>query len=464
MLVLIVAAALTTYIVDRSVWKDHDRFLNVTFRRATADQCKDIRTSLDYIGQIDQDLQAFLANGIDEAALDEALNNMNRAVMVHIRDNMIFVKFKKNSEHQMYLNPRGLARWRGQLAVLLKASCFVKLPDIDFAMYLPDKIPDNFPSHRPFFHFQKKQNGTGILLPYASHTADMGEFRKAIENEKKYEWEEKESKLFWRGSTTGGHYNRTNWDSFPRSKLVLACAQQQDLNETCDAAFIGFVQVDTEDKVILKQKFSLKSPISMEDHMKYKYIAWLDGNGACSGRSEKLVSGNSLLFKQESEHIEFYYSALKPYSHYVSIKADMSDLADQLAWARSHDDEAKKIVSQMRNFSHQLSPESIACYIQGVLERYASLLIYDLKPLAELHDARPVLPGSDFGGTCRNPIYACKEYMLVRNKSVDTHQALLGEKEKVSERCLHFFPMFKSQLKDYWKQRQQEPSRSASSM
>jgi hypothetical protein len=135
----------------------------------------------------------------------------------------------------------------------------------------------------------------------------------------------------------------------------------------------------------------------------------------------------------------------------------MSDLADQLAWARSHDDEARKIVEQMRNFSHQLSPESIACYIQGLLERYASLLIYDLKPLAELHDARPVLPGSDFGETCRNPIYACKEYISVRNKSVDTREVLLGEKDKVSKRCLHFFPMFKNQLKDYRKQRQQEP-------
>jgi hypothetical protein len=90
----------------------------------------------------------------------------------------------------------------------------------------------------------------------------------------------------------------------------------------------------------------------MEDHNKYKYVAWLDGNGPCSGRSEKLVSGNSLLLKQENQYIEFYYSGLKAGKHYMSIKADMSDLGSQLAWARLHDDEARKMASQMHDFSH----------------------------------------------------------------------------------------------------------------
>jgi hypothetical protein len=90
----------------------------------------------------------------------------------------------------------------------------------------------------------------------------------------------------------------------------------------------------------------------MEDHNKYKYVAWLDGNGPCSGRSEKLVSGNSLLLKQENQYIEFYYSGLKAGKHYMSIKANMSDLGSQLAWARLHDDEARKMASQMHDFSH----------------------------------------------------------------------------------------------------------------
>lgn len=76
------------------------------------------------------------------------------------------------------------------------------------------------------------------------------------------------------------------------------------------------------------------------------------------------------------------------------------------------------MASQMHDFSHQFSSESIAYYLQGLPERYAYLLTHDLKPLAELRDARPVLPGSDYGATCRNPIYACHEYLLVRNATV----------------------------------------------
>jgi hypothetical protein len=447
-IVIVVATVARTTFDTATAWKDHDRFSNVTSHHTVEDQqCKDIRGGLDYVGQIDQDLQVFSENGIDEAAHDEALKKIDHCVMVHIRDNRIFVEFK-NKEHERYLDPKGLHRWRDQLQVLLKASCLARLPDVDFVLFLPDKIPPNYPPDRPFFHFQKKRNGPGILIPYSSHYKDLGKFQKAIEHEKKYEWDEKESKLFWRGSTTGGGiYNRTNWDSFPRSRLVLAC---EDLKETCDAAFIKIVQFDSEGtKKIMNNKFSLKDPISMENHNKYKYVAWLDGNGPCSGRSEKLVSGNSLLFKQESEYVEFYYSGLKPRQHYMPLKADMSDLVDQLAWARSHDDEARKMASQMHDFSNQLSPESIACYLQGLLERYASLLTYDLKPLAELRDARPVLPGDDYGTTCRNSIYACEEYLLVRNASVDSRTALLGDKGMVPEQCMHFHPMFKFQMKDH---------------
>jgi hypothetical protein len=78
------------------------------------------------------------------------------------------------------------------------------------------------------------------------------------------------------------------------------------------------------------------------------------------------------------------------------------------------------IASQMHDFRHQLPSESIAYYLQGLLERYAYLLTHDLKPLAELRDARPVLPGSVYGATCRNTIYACQEYLLVRNATVDS--------------------------------------------
>jgi len=283
------------------------------------------------------------------------------------------------------------------------------------------------------------------LRPYQRHI---------LENSN-YEWSHKEERLIWRGSTTGGHFNVTNWNTFPRSKLVLACKEQPELQEICDAAFIGFAQVSSqEDKHFLQQKFPLGNSLSMEDHMKYKYIAWLDGNGPCSGRSEKLVFGNSLLFKVKSPYIEFYYNGLKPNQHYIEIEEDMSDLVEKLNWAQLQDTEAQQIVNNMKNFSQQLSPESIACYMQRLLQRYAALMTYDVRPLSELPNARPVLPGNDYGispGTCRNPIYACKEYLLQRKtKAFDSKQALLGDKGLVPERCFDFFPMFQDQLQEYF--------------
>lgn len=55
-----------------------------------------------------------------------------------------------------------------------------------------------------------------------------------------------------------------------------------------------------------------------------------------------MVSGVVSL-KVDSTKIEYFYSNLEPWVHYVPIKSDFSDLLEKVEWLRNNDDKAKEI-------------------------------------------------------------------------------------------------------------------------
>ena len=159
------------------------------------------------------------------------------------------------------------------------------------------------------------------------------------------------------------------------------------MNTICDASFYGYVPSTAEEVAgLMNATFGgLKSPMPMPEQMQYKFVASLDGNGPCSGRIEKLLSGNSVVFKADSDRIEFYYEGIKPNVHFVPIRSNMTDLTEHLEYAFKHDDEMKKIASNMYEFSQgNLNFESVACYMKNLFEEYAKLLDYTPKPLSVL--------------------------------------------------------------------------------
>jgi hypothetical protein len=96
------------------------------------------------------------------------------------------------------------------------------------------------------------------------------------------------------------------------------------------------------------------------------------------GYQWRLLSG-SLSFKQESDEIQYFYSALKPYEHYIPLRRDVKDLLEKIRWAKKHDEECKEIAENARAFALQnLMPNQIYAYLYWTLERYASLQDFDL--------------------------------------------------------------------------------------
>ena len=67
-----------------------------------------------------------------------------------------------------------------------------------------------------------------------------------------------------------------------------------------------------------------------------KYQLNIDGTVAAY-RLPYLLAGDSLVLKQHSEYYEHFYKRLLPWKHYIPINRDLSNLLDQIQWARDND-------------------------------------------------------------------------------------------------------------------------------
>ncbi len=184
-------------------------------------------------------------------------------------------------------------------------------------------------------------------------------------------WREKEDKAFWRGSTAGGFLTAATWDHIARSQLVLLSLKYPgDL----DARFNHVTQCSIDVPKILKNRGMISGTVSRGDHLTYKYLIDVDGNSCAFERCFWLLLSNSLVIKQQSPNIQWYYGALEPYKHYLPINQDLSDLKEKIEWARQHDAEAQKIASQASQFVEEnLSNEDILVYFYHLLKAYAAL-------------------------------------------------------------------------------------------
>jgi hypothetical protein len=74
--------------------------------------------------------------------------------------------------------------------------------------------------------------------------------------------------------------------------------------------------------------------VSLIDHTKYKYLLDIEGIGY-SGRIAYLLFTQRVLFIQDREWKQYYYFDLVPYTHFIPVKNDLSDLVEQIKWVEA---------------------------------------------------------------------------------------------------------------------------------
>ncbi len=262
------------------------------------------------------------------------------------------------------------------------------IPNVDFIYYNEDRIRKQFfkrKKHRqsaPIFVSAKEKNMDQVILfaewNYDIRNEDEGWnflIRKVNEEAFRWPWKKKVNKLFWRGKPWDtqhfGEYSFANFKKFPRGFLV---AESRKFPQWIDAAFSEYPDRCKYDPVRSEKEMGPIKAVPWEEVFHYKYQIILDGV-TCSFPAAhwKLFSG-CLSFKQESKNIEYFYGELKPWVHYVPLKQDLSDLYLKLQWAKEHDEEARQIASNAKEFvlTH-LMPEHILLYGYKALCKYATL-------------------------------------------------------------------------------------------
>ncbi|KAL7409844.1 hypothetical protein BDY24DRAFT_444581 [Mrakia frigida] len=171
-------------------------------------------------------------------------------------------------------------------------------------------------------------------------------------------WEEKtNNKVFWRGSTTGGHYekkNDFNWRNSHRVRLnALANAHgdshtdvlvetgydesdrkvsmkrlhARELNEHLfDVGITAIAQCQESDGTCdeMRDEIKLGGYVTPSETLLYRYALDIDGNG-WSSRFRRLVALGQVVFKI-TIYPEWNTEWLTPWLHYVPVGLDLSDL------------------------------------------------------------------------------------------------------------------------------------------
>lgn len=262
------------------------------------------------------------------------------------------------------------------------------VPDVDFIYYYEDRLkPSFFKRSRfrkaaPIFVSAKHRSLKRAIL-FSDWLYDIDDqaagwnflIRTLNDSQDRWPWEKKTAKLFWRGSPFDGKhfgkYTFENWRTFPRGAAVDASRKHP---ESIDAAFSQYPSKCRHDLPRCEKEMGPCLFVPQVEQLQYKYHLLVDGVTATfPGTHWKLLSG-SACFKQESDDILYFDCELIAWKHYIPVKNDLSDLLEKIAWAKTHDAEAKQIGEEGRKFAlENLLPDALLLYCSKTLKKYASL-------------------------------------------------------------------------------------------
>jgi len=245
-----------------------------------------------------------------------------------------------------------------------------RLPDMEFMANLGDwpLVKEKY-SGIPMFSWCGSRDTEDIIVPTYELTESVLECmgRQGLDllsamGKNEISWAEKAPRMFWRGRDSRRE----------RLDLVQMAAKNPDLINASITNFFFF-----RDEM---EKYGGRTQaVSFFDFFNYKYQLNIDGTVAAY-RFPFLLSGSSLVFKQESQYFEHFYADLKAWVHYVPLKADLSDVLEKIKWAQENDEKAQEIVNNAQIFVlENLLPQHVLCYHAQLLDRWAGLLTEEVQ-------------------------------------------------------------------------------------
>ena len=335
-------------------------------------------------------VQEQIANDFDEKRIQQKnIDYTYREIQKHLYNNDMLSHYRilDNKLYKYVDDQYSFVEKDNNLEKALKTLLLIqKVPDVDFLLSIVDGIeepymPKNCFSVKdvskqvPILGQAKESTYKNIVLvPDQFSLSDKWAniSNEVIDINKTSIFEEKIEKAFWRGSLTDmGLPNECfpfeGYKSCPRFKICKCDSEYVD-------AGIVFPLLTKYGEEILKKENVIKQKASNKEHIAYKYLPVLDGH-MCTypGYQWRLLS-NSVALKQESNQIQWFYNALKPFEHYIPIENDMSDLCEKIKWAKENNEKVKIIINNAQDFVlNNLLFEDNYVYLFRILYNYSRL-------------------------------------------------------------------------------------------
>lgn len=281
----------------------------------------------------------------------------NRGGLIHyaIVDNQVYRRTQgKYTDFKMFSDE-----------MLLSLTRKVKIPDVEFFINVGDwpletKSAAASPGPLPIFSWCGSTDTRDIVLPTYEVTHSTLETMRGVTNDLLSVqgntgpvWANKTSQAFFRGRDS-------------REERLHLVALSKKHPELLDAGITGWFFFRDREKQVGKA-----SLVGFFDFFKYKYQVNIDGTVAAY-RFPYLMLGNSLVLKQDSHYYEHFYTHLKAGTHYVPVKRDLSDLLDQIRWAKENDGEAQRVARAGQEAARELlKPSRLYCYYYNALLMYS---------------------------------------------------------------------------------------------
>ncbi|CAF95403.1 unnamed protein product, partial [Tetraodon nigroviridis] len=276
--------------------------------------------------------------------------------------------------------------------MLLSLTRKVRVPDVEFYINVGDwPLETRATDALPILSWCGSTDTRDIVLPTYDVTHSTLETMRGVTNDLLSvqgntgpPWMNKTARAFFRGRDS--REERLHLVSISKKNPELLDAgitawfffrdEEKRVGKAPLVGFFDFFKVRQQERTS-EEPLSLQPSLVFVVFLKFafafqhKYQVNVDGTVAAY-RFPYLLLGNSLVLKQDSPYYEFFYGHLEAGTHYLPVKRDLSDLLDQIKWAKENDGRAEKMAAAGQALARELlRPGRLYCYYYRVLRAYA---------------------------------------------------------------------------------------------
>jgi len=188
-------------------------------------------------------------------------------------------------------------------------------------------------------------------------------------------WEDRQAKLFWRGSLSIPDKTPFSLlESTPRMRLMRLGRERPDLFDVritgVDESSIEFFTKEQKPQVFNMVDVGERVD-SVSMYPRFKFVLNV-GAVLSSWRLPELLASGALLFLQDNSDMELLHAQLQPWTHYVPIRNDLSDLVAKIDYFSDHDAEARSIArAGFAFFRSNATRARMLCYVWRTLRSIA---------------------------------------------------------------------------------------------